>query len=475
MVIEWSKYQKDIFEEITKTTGNVVVQARAGSAKTTTLVESLKHIPEDKSWIVIAFNRRIAAELKKRVPKRGKVSTLHSLGLSCIKNSNPNVIMNEDKLNDILDRVFGSLNSNIPNIWKIRDAAIKTINLAKSCLAKTTSEIDEILVEYEIYDHIPEEAIETFIPKIIACIDISVADHKQVDYADMIYFPNVLKLKKPKYDYVFIDEAQDLSKAQMGLALQVVKSTGRIFAFLDENQSIYKFMACDFKSVMDLIKKLNPKTMPLPISYRCPIKVVERAQKFVPDILPAPNAKIGEDIDIFTDEIFKLAKPGCFIISRKNADMVQLCLEFIIKGIPCNILGKDIGLNLLNIIKKSEAQTIDQLLLFIDIWEQKEITKLLKKHRKPDIINDKAKCIRYLCDKASSISKLKENINELFSDEDSNKKVIFGTVHAVKGLERDNVFILWDTFFGGDQDLNLRYVAITRSKNRLYNVYPRTN
>ena len=51
-----SEYQKKIFEFVTKGTGNAVINAKAGSGKTTTLVEAMKLIPEkekvlfDWSW-----------------------------------------------------------------------------------------------------------------------------------------------------------------------------------------------------------------------------------------------------------------------------------------------------------------------------------------------------------------------------------------------------------------------------------------
>ena len=44
----WSEYQKIIFRNIAKDTGHTLVIARAGSAKTTTLVEGAKYIPKGK-------------------------------------------------------------------------------------------------------------------------------------------------------------------------------------------------------------------------------------------------------------------------------------------------------------------------------------------------------------------------------------------------------------------------------------------
>ena len=48
-----SEYQKKIFEFVTKGTGNAVINAKAGSGKTTTLVEAMKLIPEKEKVLFL--------------------------------------------------------------------------------------------------------------------------------------------------------------------------------------------------------------------------------------------------------------------------------------------------------------------------------------------------------------------------------------------------------------------------------------
>ena len=62
---EPSKYQKAIYDFIKNGKGNLVVEAAAGSGKTTTLIKSLDFIDESKNILLVAFNRDIVAELKK--------------------------------------------------------------------------------------------------------------------------------------------------------------------------------------------------------------------------------------------------------------------------------------------------------------------------------------------------------------------------------------------------------------------------
>ena len=54
---DWSDYQKAIFKDIAKGEGHTVVIARAGSAKTSSLVEGSKYIPKGKKSLFCAFRQ----------------------------------------------------------------------------------------------------------------------------------------------------------------------------------------------------------------------------------------------------------------------------------------------------------------------------------------------------------------------------------------------------------------------------------
>jgi superfamily I DNA/RNA helicase len=82
---EWSKYQQDVFEDVMRGSGHTVVIARAGSGKTTTIVEAFKYVPKKLKTLMVAFNKKIAEELKERAPSYIDVMTLHSLGFKAVK------------------------------------------------------------------------------------------------------------------------------------------------------------------------------------------------------------------------------------------------------------------------------------------------------------------------------------------------------------------------------------------------------
>jgi len=461
-MVEWSKYQTDIFNETADGKQHVVVNAVAGSGKSSTLIESLKYIPPNQSWLLVAFNKQIADELKSRAPTSGSVYTLHSLGLKTIASSFPKISVYQDKLSDIIEQLIGKNKDN--DYEKLLD---KSVRLAKATLAKSNTDIDDMLDDYNI--DLLEYNREEFIANTQACLDLSKAKHSILDFDDMIYFPNVFKLKFKKYDFILIDECQDLNNAQIQFVLQMCKKKTRIFAYLDPYQSIYGFRGANFNQVYASIKSLQPKLLPLSVSYRCPTSVIKLAQKYVPEIEAAPGAKEGEVKYIKSNELFKIAKPGCFIISRTNAPMLKMSLSFIKAGVPAVIRGKDIGANLLYFIKNSKKKSIPALLDYIEKWKAKEISRLVKKKKDISAVIDKYECLMALIEDCKDIEQAKLNLNKIFADDGDSNRILFSSVHRIKGDENKTVFLLWDTFFGDDQEANnLRYVAITRAMDKLY-------
>ena len=99
----WSNYQKAIFRDINSGKGHTVVIARAGSGKTSTIVEGFKYLPKGKKTLMVAFNKAIAEELKQRAPSYVDIMTLHSLGFRAIKQAfGQDVILENDKCNELI-------------------------------------------------------------------------------------------------------------------------------------------------------------------------------------------------------------------------------------------------------------------------------------------------------------------------------------------------------------------------------------
>lgn len=462
---EWSAYQKDIFKDISKGNDHTVVIARAGSGKTSTIVEGFKYLPRGKKTLMVAFNKSIAEELKQRAPSYVDVMTLHSLGYRAIKQTFGNdVVLDNNKCFTIVKEFIDESD------FELNISICKCVSLCKGFLVDAPLKIGELMDKFdiEIFDLKREKFIEIVIKTLGKCK----AANKIVDFDDMIWFPFVYRLNVGKFDVVFVDEAQDLNAAQMAMVMSAVKTDGRIIAVGDPAQSIYQFRGADSEAIPNFINRLKAKTLPLSVTYRCPKKVVKIAQEVVPDLEAAANADDGLVSDLDSSELLKKVKPGDFVLSRTNAPLIKYCLALLKNGVPANIQGRDIGSNLQYFIKKSKAKTINSFIDYVNAWREQEVKRLMSEKKDTSIAIDKAECLLNLCEGILTIKDLKETIEKLFNDVDDASKVIFSTTHKAKGLERDRVFVLINTYRYGPgvtgEEANLWYVAVTRAKSELY-------
>ena len=78
-----STYQQAVIDWVQAhltTAGALIVQAVAGSGKTSTIVEAAKLIPETDKAVFLAFNKSIATELGNKLPAHVESKTLNALG-----------------------------------------------------------------------------------------------------------------------------------------------------------------------------------------------------------------------------------------------------------------------------------------------------------------------------------------------------------------------------------------------------------
>lgn len=464
-VREWSVYQKDIFNDISNGTGNTQVDALAGTGKTSTIVEGFYHVPKHYNSLMCAFNKSIQTELETRSPAGVDVKTLHSLGYAACRRAFPKIgAPDKNKLDSYIKAEKGDESET----YEVRSNISKAVSLAKGYLVSTPQEIDEIMDRHDV--DTCGEPREKFIASVLSIMEATKKDTNRIDFDDMIWIPNVLGLRLDKYNMVFIDEAQDLNVAQINLALNSVNNNGRIISVGDEHQAIYGFRGADSNAIENIVTRLRSKRMPLSVTYRCAKSIVEIAQSIVPEIEAAPGADQGLVESCNTNKMQQMVKPGDFILSRVNAPLIKWCLTLLRARIPANIQGRDMGKNLISLIKKSNTDNVNDFLSWLNDYESMEIERINKTNRDSSTVTDKVDCLRTLCEGSRSLDDVRENIDRLFRDGDDKDRVILSSTHKAKGLERDRVFMLNDTYrpTKGLEEANLTYVAYTRAKKELY-------
>lgn len=469
-------YQQNIFDEIINGNSNIVVGANAGTGKTATNIEALSVIPEGQSILLTAFNKHIATEMESKAPSHVKVQTLHSLGLGAITSQlHKFPTVDANKVQKIFNQVADSRKISKSLRQSIFAPVLKIVSLLKATMLPTTMESLNILIsKYDINASCDSEEILSIISEIM---DINLKTTSVVDFDDMIYLPVMRGMPVKKYDWVLIDECQDLNRSQLMLTLKSVKSTGRIIAVGDEKQAIYGFRGADPESMQNIIDMTNAKVMPLSICYRCPSSHVALAQRFVPSIEAAPNAIKGTITNIEVSELIDHINPGDLCICRNNAPLVSPAFTLLQNGIKVVIKGQDIGAGLISLIKKLKANSLSQLEDRLELWMEEECEKAMRKNKSIDSIMDKYNCILAFTSSVDSIRELTPYIKQLFSDDKA--EITFSSIHRAKGLEADNIFFLKPSLIPStyatqpwekQQEQNCNYIAVTRAKKALYMV-----
>lgn len=475
-----SKYQAAIFAWIMGTGKNLMVEAIAGSGKTTTGVEMLNLVPADKKVLFVAFNKTIATELSKRAPAHVKCSTYHSLGYAAIRAAFGNVVVDDDnKVFDMIKRVM-DVKENRHMISPIKTL----VSLVKANLSGTTTqELDAICDHHGIETNGDRETIFQAVQQVV---ELCKTTTNRIDFDDMCWFPVVHNLSCEKYDVLFIDEAQDTNKNQIALALMSIKDDGRIIAVGDRHQSLYGFRGADVNSIPNLIENLQADVLPLSITYRCPKAVVALVNSKFPEISfeCSPSAKDGIVRETSEEKALVEYKAGDMVLCRTNAPLVAPAFELIKHGIKAVIRGRDISSNLLSMVKKMDANSIVELLSKLAAYKEREVEKLsaANKSTQAQALTDKVETLVALSSGVETVYELESRITTIFSDKVEG--VVFSTVHKAKGLEANTVFILhpellphpmakkdWEK----QQEANIEYVAYTRSLNELVIVNTTTN
>lgn len=491
----WSEYQKKIFSFIEHEQGHLVVEACAGSGKTSTLIKCLDFIPSNDKILLTAFNTDIVNELKKKTDGRNNVDvkTLHGLGLQFIKRNLPQVssIPEPFKYDSYIKNNLKELSS--LNTYTLKGGKYfryienikKYVDFGRFYLCQTVKDLDFIEDRYNIDTIADEKEIA------INVMEWGKNALETIDYTDMVWLPNALFLKPLGllYDFIMIDEVQDMNKAERELVLKCFKMGTRMMSVGDENQMLYQFSGADQDSFSILKSMPNTTCLPLSISYRCGKKIVDFAHKIVKNIEAADGAIDGQ---ILQNVALEDVQDGDMILCRNNAPLVQIYNEFLKLGKKCFIRGKEIGSNLKLLVKNTKQDELNTdcqkdgvfVRLYDDLFTSRN--KLMEKFgidaetaiNSPQIQNklDMINALEILSEGINTSEEIISKIDEIFPKRDKKSGISLSTIHKAKGLEAENVYIACESLMPSKsakkdweikQEYNLMYVAYTRAKKTL--------
>lgn len=467
--IQWSPQQRAVFAEVERGDGHVIVEALAGTGKTTTAIEALNRLPRGAKALLCAFNKSIAEELEARAPRGVKVQTLHGLGAGILYRAWGKSPLDPRRPYRHLSIAVGEWRSGREGAPMLAPSVERelaaVLSLCKSRLVDGVEQIEHELLRATIA--LPEGVTLQDAAWIVArALDLAIEQDGTTHYDDMVYVPARLGLRGAQYDVVFVDETQDMSRAQLVLAQLALKPGGRLVLIGDRHQAIYGWRGADVGSMERMTTELDATVLPLSITRRCPRSVVALAQQIVPAFEAAPEAPEGA---VKTCPLSHVEwTEGDLVVSRLNAPLARCALAAIRQGKRARIQGREFAQVFRAWAQSFGARRVSDLLQVARAWVQTELTKLgADEQDVAEDLLDRVATLEALAEGCSTVEQLFMRLDSLFSDEGPG--LLFSSTHRAKGMERDRVFVLAWTFKpdSSEEGANLWYVAITRAKHEL--------
>lgn len=449
---------------------NLLVEARAGAAKTTTLKLIAAATPECDT-LALAFNREIARTLAEEMPAHVTAKTFHSLGLNSLKSyigKWPKTVKGKvygllkefaDKLEDQEER---------KEIYDDFSLLLKTIGAAKAAGylgASPPSGATELTSREDFYEDQQYELSPIQVEAVDTVLHHSLRQSLGgvVDFDDMVLCAAVIKgCSFDRYDMVLVDEAQDLNMVQHAMLRKIVRSRTFFVGVGDPFQAIYGFRGAEENSMRILGQMFDCETKYLTTSFRCSKSIVENVHWRAPDMRWPTWASTGSVRNLASWKLSSI-EDGDVIICRNNAPLFSLAIKLLRNGQYPEIAGRDMVKGLIKKMKGigSGKTPRDEALILLDHWAEKEAKKL-RDHR---LLADMKECMAVFIGETETLAAAMA-FAEAIADRAGRIQLMTG--HKAKGLEWPKVYFLDAALCKQKgQDPNIRYVIETRAKEEL--------
>ena len=495
-------------------TRSLMVDARAGSAKTSTIELAAQAIPPKLTTLAVAFNKRIAEELALRLPPHVVCKTLNALGHAAWSTAiSRRLQVDMDKMFKLAKEVvpgsqertkFGNSgdDTTFADVLALARGA-KSVGLvpkgAPMARVGLVPDTDESWSDIAFTRSIDATAEVVAFARQLVLRSIKSAYDGLIDFDDQIYMSVLFGGTYARYHTTIVDESQDLSPLNHR-QLRLMFGT-RLIAVGDPYQAIYGFRGAHGRSMDAMSEMFNFERLGLTYSFRVPHEVSSRQTAWVPDFKSWQTVPQGEvqrwpsqdptqPADSRLNQawsIGELPRSHAAVICRNNAPLMRLAFALIKARRPVKILGRDIGASLAALLhrigSKRDARPLSELPRLIEAWHREEAEKVRDSETKLDTLHDRKECLEVLVEASgcATLGEAVQFIRDLFADK-SGTELLLSSGHRSKGLEWPWVMHLdpWrvPSKFAQraeeagnpipmQQERNLRYVIETRTKGTL--------
>ena len=475
-------------KEILSGSGNMKINAVAGSGKTTTIIEYAKSKPTKSKILYLAFNRSVKLDAKRKFQQQGvknvTVETAHSLAYRHIVMNSPYRINAQGyKIHEIA-KILGLIGDGEKHSeFVLANHIKKYFSYFCNSDKRTFEDLDylEIVTGFKAkafvklhYSYILKNTKELF----------ERMEQGKMDITHDFYLKK-FQLSNPKlaYDYILFDEGQDASAAMLEVffnqeAVKVIVG--------DTHQQIYSW-----RFAVNSLEKADYQTYFLSNSFRFNQEIADLA-------LSVLNWKNYLDLKVNLTIIGSAKNKELrskAIIARTNLGLLLKAIEFVTKNKQVQNIYFEGNFNsytyaedgaslydVLNLYNNKRRLIRDKL-----IQEMQSIQELEGYISKTEDL-ELGMMVEIVKEYGNEIPEIIKTIKEkhLNHDDKEQAEMIFSTVHRCKGMEYDSIELANDfiteekikkaavelkkanlDYTKLNEEINLLYVAITRTKNKL--------
>ena len=439
-----------------------------------------------------AFTKKAATEAKERMlklfPQYGyrdlrHFQTLHSLAFTSLGMKKDNVMQSEHY--EEIGKTIGvqvSVYKGGEEETGYIDSDSEYFNLINIARIKDVSTKDEY--DTDLYS-------DDMDYNLVEIIEAELNNYKKsfalYDFTDMIekFIGSELC---PKFDVVFIDEAQDLSPIQWKMYDIIKQNTKTMILAGDDDQAIYGWAGADVQR----FQEEPAKEKILPQSYRVPIRVQQVADSIISQIdtrimkLWNPRNEEGHCEEVYDLDEVDLTQGRWLVLARTNYRLIKMKPYLMERGIYFEYKErKSFSAKLWKAIRDFSRWTSGAQLTapeIKDIFDYTGHEFVGEEHLSYDceyfdidsndtwyeLFNADPEQVLYIRQMLSNKEKLSEGA-----------RVKLSTIHSAKGGEADNVLLILDNTEKireaiekspekADEEHRVWYVGVTRTKQNLY-------
>ena len=449
-------------------TGTIKVLAGAGCGKTSTLVSYAERWPG--RGLYLAFNSAIAREAGARFPRNIEARTAHSFAFRALNlhGRKPELV------NRFLDKHLDPFDHLIRAVPGVPHAKLRSLILGT---------IDRFLIDEGTrikhrHCDLTDKAQNRAVREIAGAITLKLLNFAQQDLPithDTYLKRFEMKHRIEGFDYLLLDEAQDLNPVLISIARKAGIPT---IVVGDPYQSIYRF-----RGAVDAMNAFDAEELTLTQSWRFGQEIAQVANGVLRHSSKPPrhrltgNPAITSTINRYGGRV--AMQPGTAILARTNARLFQ-SLSTIDR--PFHLVGgiRDLDRQLRSAQALAQGQrhrVTDESIARFSTWRSLEYAA--------DHGDGEMRRMRDIVDQhGPRLSGLLDRLGGLHRDAEADAQIVVSTAHKAKGREWDNVIVLDDfdppadlaarrrgdakKTVDTDQQINLLYVACTRARRRLY-------